>query len=272
MAEIFLAKLVGAEGFERDVVIKRMHEPLSLRTDFVNMFLDEARLAARLVHPNVVQIHELGHEAGCYFICMEYLPGEDFSSVLRTANQKRQYVPYALIARVIADAASGLHFAHEFTDSAGKNLGIVHRDISPSNIYLTYQGQVKVLDFGIAKAHSRLASTAAGVVKGKYVYMAPEQARGDQGVDRRADVFALGVTLYEALTYTRPFERESDVATIKSIHRRRLRAAAPAPPGHSAAAGERHPAGDGDQGGRPLPDHHRDGGGAGGGGDRRVHR
>jgi len=216
MAEIFLAKLVGAEGFERDVVIKRMRDALTHDTNFVNMFLDEARLAVRLVHPNVIQIHELGLEAGCYFICMEYLPGEDFSTVVRTAHQKRQYVPYHLVARVIADAANGLHFAHEFTDSSGRNLGIVHRDISPSNVYLTYQGQVKVLDFGIAKANSRVTNTAAGTVKGKYVYMAPEQARGE-AVDRRADVFSLGVSLYEALTFTRPFDRENDLAILKAI-------------------------------------------------------
>jgi serine/threonine protein kinase len=216
MAEIFLAKFIGPEGFERDVVLKRMRDALTHDTNFVNMFLDEARLAARLVHPNIIQIHELGLEAGCYFICMEHLPGEDFSAVVRTAHQKRQYVPYHLVARVIADAANGLHFAHEFTDSAGRNLGIVHRDISPANIYLTYQGQVKVLDFGIAKANSKVANTAAGTVKGKYVYMAPEQARGE-GVDRRADVFSLGVSLYEALTFTRPFDRDNDLAILKAI-------------------------------------------------------
>jgi serine/threonine protein kinase len=216
MADIFLAKFIGPEGFERDVVIKRMRDALTHDPNFVNMFLDEARLAARLVHPNIIQIHELGLEAGCYFICMEYLPGEDFSTVVRTAHGKRQYVPYHLVARVIADAANGLHFAHEFTDSSGRNLGIVHRDISPSNIYLTYQGQVKVLDFGIAKANSRVANTAAGTVKGKYIYMAAEQARGEQ-VDRRADVFSLGVSLYEALTYVRPFDRDNDLAILKAI-------------------------------------------------------
>jgi len=216
MAEIFLAKFIGPEGFERDVVIKRMHDALTHDPNFVNMFLDEARLAARLVHPNIIQIHELGLEAGCHFICMEYLPGEDFSTVVRTAHGKRQYVPYHLVARVIADAANGLHFAHEFTDSAGRNLGVVHRDISPSNIYLTYQGQVKVLDFGIAKANSKVANTAAGTVKGKYVYMAPEQARGEK-VDRRADVFSLGVSLYEALTFTRPFDRGNDLAILRAI-------------------------------------------------------
>jgi serine/threonine-protein kinase len=216
MAEIFLAKLVGAEGFERDVVIKRMLKHLSSVTDFVNMFLDEAKLAARLVHPNVIQINELGLADGCYFICMEYLPGEDFSTVVRTAGRKREYVPFAVIARVMADAAHGMHFAHEFTDASGKPLGIVHRDISPSNIYVTYQGQVKVLDFGIAKAESRITTTTAGVVKGKYMYMAPEQARGAK-VDRRADVFSLGVSLYEALTHYRPFSRENDLAILNAV-------------------------------------------------------
>ncbi|HYV47036.1 MAG TPA: protein kinase [Myxococcaceae bacterium] len=216
MAEIFLAKLVGAEGFERDVVIKRMLKHLSAVNDFVNMFLDEAKLAARLVHPNVIQINELGLADGCYFICMEYLPGEDFSTVIRTAGRKREYVPLTVVARVMADAAHGLSYAHEFTDSSGKPLGIVHRDISPSNIYVTYQGQVKVLDFGIAKAESRLTNTTAGVVKGKYMYMAPEQARGVP-VDRRADVFSLGVSLYEAVTHYRPFSRENDLAILNAV-------------------------------------------------------
>ncbi|HVE81658.1 MAG TPA: serine/threonine-protein kinase, partial [Myxococcales bacterium] len=216
MAEIFLAKLVGAEGFERDVVIKRMLKHLSAVNDFVNMFLDEAKLAARLVHPNVIQINELGLADGCYFICMEYLPGEDFSTVIRTAGRKREYVPLAVVARVMADAAHGLAYAHDFTDSAGKPLGIVHRDISPSNIYVTYQGQVKVLDFGIAKAESRLTNTTAGVVKGKYMYMAPEQARGVP-VDKRADVFSLGVSLYEAVTHYRPFSRENDLAILNAV-------------------------------------------------------
>jgi serine/threonine-protein kinase len=216
MAEIFLAKLVGEQGFERDVVIKRMLKHLSAVNDFVNMFLDEAKLAARLVHPNVIQINELGLADGCYFICMEYLPGEDFSTVIRTAGRKREYVPLAVVARVMADAAHGLAYAHDFTDAVGKPLGIVHRDISPSNIYATYQGLVKVLDFGIAKAESRLTNTSAGVVKGKYMYMAPEQARGVP-VDRRADVFSLGVSLYEAVTHYRPFSRENDLAILNAV-------------------------------------------------------
>ncbi|WP_050989182.1 protein kinase domain-containing protein [Corallococcus macrosporus] len=216
MAEIFLAKLLGADGFERNVVIKRMLPHLTNNPDFVEMFRDEARLAAKLSHPNIVQIQELGFAEGCYYICMEYLAGEDFSTTLRLAGRKRHYVPLPIVLRVLVDAARGLHFAHEFTNEAGQPLNVVHRDISPSNLYLTYQGQVKVLDFGIAKAESRLANTRTGVVKGKYMYMAPEQARGKE-VDRRADVFALGVSLYEALTHVRPFSRENDLAVLNAL-------------------------------------------------------
>jgi serine/threonine protein kinase len=216
MAEIFLAKQMGAEGFERNVVIKRMLAHLSSVPDFVGMFLDEARLAARLAHPNIVQINDLGLADGCYYICMEYHPGEDFSTILRTASRRHEYVPLSVVSRVIIEAAQGLHFAHEFTDEAGKPLNIVHRDISPSNIYVTYQGQAKLLDFGIAKAESRVTQTTAGVVKGKYMYMAPEQA-GNGVVDRRADVFSLGVTLYEGLTNRRPFARDTDLAILNAV-------------------------------------------------------
>jgi serine/threonine-protein kinase len=216
MAEIFLSKLLGADGFERNVVIKRMLSNLSSLPDFVEMFREEARLAARLSHPNIIQIHELGFIEGCYYICMEYLAGEDFSTTLRQAGKKRQYTPLPIVMRVLVDAARGLHFAHDFTNESGQPLHIVHRDISPSNLYVTYQGQVKVLDFGIAKASSRLVQTRTGVVKGKYIYMAPEQARGEE-VDRRADVFSLGVSLYESITNVRPFARENDLAVLNAL-------------------------------------------------------
>ncbi|MFZ5470782.1 MAG: protein kinase domain-containing protein [Myxococcota bacterium] len=216
MAEIFLAKQVGAEGFERNVVIKRMLQHISSVPDFVGMFLDEARLAARLAHPNIIGINDLGLADGCYYICMEYLAGEDFSTVLRTARRRREYVPLQVVMRVIADAAHGLHFAHDFADDQGKPLNIVHRDISPSNIYVTYQGQVKLLDFGIAKAESRVTNTTAGVVKGKYMYMSPEQARSG-AVDRRSDVFSLGLSLYEAVTNIRPFARDNDLAILNAV-------------------------------------------------------
>jgi serine/threonine-protein kinase len=216
MAEIFLAKQVGLEGFEKNVVIKRMLPHLSGASDFVAMFLDEARLAASLAHPNIVQITDLGLADGCYFICMEHLPGEDLAAALRLARRKELKVPLVVLLRVFAQAAAGLHFAHEAVDSRGKPLKLVHRDVTPSNIFITYSGQVKMLDFGIAKAESRVATTTAGVVKGKYQYMSPEQARGDP-VDRRADLFALGVSLYEGLTGVKPFARDNDLAVLRAV-------------------------------------------------------
>jgi serine/threonine protein kinase len=216
MAEIFLAKLRGVDGFEKNVVVKRLLAHLSDMPEVIDMFRDEARLAAQLLHPNVVQIHELGFAEGCYFIAMEYLAGEDFSTLLRTSSKRREWVPIPVVLRVIIDAALGLHFAHEFCDAKGQPLGIVHRDISPSNLFITYSGQVKVVDFGIARAESRLATTTAGMVKGKYQYMSPEQASSGQ-VDRRTDIYALGVSLYEALTLRRAFSRDSDLAVLKAV-------------------------------------------------------
>ena len=215
MAEIFLAKQTGAEGFERNIVIKRLLPHLSEVQEFVRMFLDEARLAARLSHPNIVQIHDLGVVDERYFIAMEYLAGEDFSSTLRAQARAGRYTPFNVVVQVLIEAARGLHHAHEFQDESGR-LGVVHRDISPSNLHLTYQGEVKVLDFGIAWAEERLTKTQTGVVKGKYSYMAPEQARGQQ-VDCRADVYSLGVTLYEALTNIRPLVRENDLAMLNAV-------------------------------------------------------
>ena len=216
MAEIFLAKQLGVEGFEKNVVIKRMLPHLSAASDFVSMFLDEARLAASLTHSNIVQISDLGLSDGCYYICMEYLAGEDLATVLRTAKRRGEPAPVNITLRVLTEAAIGLHFAHEAVDPKGEPMRLVHRDISPSNIFVTYGGQVKVLDFGIAKAESRVTSTGAGVVKGKYQYMSPEQARGDS-IDRRSDIFSLGVSLYEALTGVRPFARDTDLAVLKAV-------------------------------------------------------
>ncbi|MBL8924542.1 MAG: serine/threonine protein kinase [Myxococcaceae bacterium] len=224
MAEIFLAKQVGVEGFEKNVVVKRMLAHLSTVGDFVSMFLDEARLASRLAHPNVVQVLDLGFEEGCYFIAMEYLAGEDFSTVIRSAAKQRAWVPLNIALKVLADAATGLHYAHEFTDAKGQPLNVVHRDVSPSNILVTYSGQVKVLDFGIAKAESRVTNTTAGVVKGKYQYMAPEQAQS-LPIDRRADVYSLGVCMYEALCNARPFARDTDLAILNAVLKNEYRPA-----------------------------------------------
>ncbi|MHB8873667.1 MAG: serine/threonine protein kinase [Myxococcaceae bacterium] len=215
MAEIFLAKQQGPAGFEKTVVIKRVLPHLSSNGEFVQMFLDEARLAARLSHPCIVQIFDFGEAGGAYYLCMEHLSGEDLGWVVRRAREKGQPVPAQVAAVVVAAAASALHYAHTLCDDDGRPLHIVHRDISPSNLFLTYQGQVKVLDFGIAKAEGKLVRTHAGIIKGKVSYMSPEQAKG-MPLDARSDVFALGAVLHELLTGKRLFRRDSELETLRA--------------------------------------------------------
>jgi serine/threonine protein kinase len=215
MAEIFLAKQIGPEGFERDVVIKRMLKQLSDSPEFVAMFLDEARIAARLVHQNIVHITDLGQADGQYFLCMEYLPGEDLTQLIDISYLRQEPIPAAVASRIMLGACEGLEFAHSFEEN-GRPLKIVHRDVTPSNILVTYQGTVKLVDFGIAKAETKVAKTGLGTVKGKWVYMSPEQARGDT-VDRRSDVFSLGLTFYELLTGDRVFQRENELAILKAL-------------------------------------------------------
>jgi serine/threonine protein kinase len=215
MAEIFLAKHTGAEGFERDVVIKCMLDHFSRHQDFIAMFLDEARLAARLHHPNIVQITDLGMADGRYFICMEYLAGEDLEMVVARAGQQRQPVPIPIAARIMLSALEGLEFAHGYQEQ-GRLVELVHRDISPSNILVTFQGTVKVLDFGIAKASSRVSQTQPGLLKGKWGYMSPEQARGEP-IDGRSDLFSLGITFHELLTGRRVFERDHEIGVLLAL-------------------------------------------------------
>jgi len=210
MAEIFLARRADGEGAGRDVVIKRIRESLVGQPDFVEMFRQEARVAASLSHPHLVRVYDQGVSEGRPYLCMEFLPGEDFSTMVRLASHRGEYVPVPLVLRVLADAARGLHHAHE--------LDIVHRDVSPSNVYVTYSGLVKVLDFGVAQTGAGSTASRPGSVLGKSVYMAPEQARGGV-VDRRADVFALGVSLYEALTHVRPFAREEERAVLEALRK-----------------------------------------------------
>ncbi|MFL5343736.1 MAG: protein kinase domain-containing protein [Hyalangium sp.] len=216
MAEIYLAKQIGAEGFERDVVIKCMLDHFTQHREFVSMFLDEARLAARLHHPNIVQITDLGVADNRYFICMEYLAGEDLDAVIAAAHYKGQGVPIPIAARLILSTLEGLEFAHGYQEQ-GQPVGLVHRDISPSNIFVTYQGTVKVLDFGIAKASSRVTQTQPGLLKGKWGYMSPEQARGEQQLDARSDLFSLGVTFHELLTARRVFERDTEIGVLLAL-------------------------------------------------------
>src|SRR5262245_51418827 len=215
MAEIYLAKQVGAEGFERDVVLKLMLAHLTSSREFVEMFLDEARLAAKLHHPNIVQISDLGHHNGRYFICMEYLPGEDLQSLTETAERTSQTIPLTVATRIILSACEGLEFAHSYQEH-GHSLGVVHRDVSPSNIIVTYQGTVKVLDFGIAKAGTKITQTQPGLLKGKWGYMSPEQARGD-ALDARSDLFSLGITFHELLTGQRVFRKDNEIGVLLAL-------------------------------------------------------
>ncbi len=216
MARIFLAKTGGIAGFERYIVLKmiladRMHDATA-----VNMFLDEARLAASLNHHNVAQVIEVGNEGGVYYLAMEYVHGQDLRAILASAGSKGKRVPLDVALAAVAGAAAGLEHAHDRRGSDGRPLNIVHRDVSPSNVMVGYDGSVKVLDFGIAKAAERTVETQSGMIKGKFAYMSPEQCRG-RDVDRRSDVFALGILLYEATTQHRCFRAESDYDTMTRV-------------------------------------------------------
>jgi eukaryotic-like serine/threonine-protein kinase len=218
MAEIWLARVSGAAGFEKLVVVKRLLSQLSINPDYVEMFLDEARINARLSHGNVVQVLELGQVEGRYFMSMEYVAGMTVAQMGKRATQRLGQVPQDVACGVVAQACAGLHHAHERTQSDGTPLNIIHRDVSPQNLIISFEGQVKVVDFGIAKAEGRIAQTRAGLVKGKSAYMSPEQCLG-LPLDRRSDVFALGIVLWELCTSRRLFKRPQPYQTFDAITR-----------------------------------------------------
>jgi serine/threonine-protein kinase len=214
MAEVQLALQRGPAGFEKLVVVKLVHESLASQKTFVEMLLDEARVAALVKHPNVVDIYDLGEANGRYFIAMEYLEGEPLLSVLRAGREGKRLDPLST-GRLIADTAEGLDAAHELRSMAGDPLELVHHDISLGNIVVLYTGQVKLVDFGVAKA-SQSASTKGAKIQGKFSYMAPEKLRGSQG-DRRSDIFSLGCVMWEALTLKRLFKGDTDSQTMNQI-------------------------------------------------------
>ncbi len=215
MAEVFLALSQGPSGFRKLLVIKRLHAHLNDDQEHVAMFLQEARLAARLHHSNVVQTNKVGCYLGQHFLAMEYLDGQPLNRVLHRLRAKTTPMVPEVAARIISDALDGLHYAHEARDYEGTPLEIVHRDVSPHNIFVTYDGQVKLLDFGIAKGRAAESNTRMGLIKGKLSYIAPEQARS-QVVDRRADLWSMGVTLWECLAGERLFQGPDDVATLRA--------------------------------------------------------
>jgi serine/threonine protein kinase len=215
MAEIYLAQSRGIEGFAKYVVLKRILPQFASSETFVRLFLNEARVTATLDHPNIAGVHDIGAVDGIYFFTMEYLHGEDLGHILRTLVN-RERMPLDLALTIGTGVAAGLHAAHEKKGSDGKPLGIVHRDVSPSNVVVTFDGGVKLVDFGVAKMTAQADLTSTGTLKGKVSYMSPEQCNNEP-VDRRSDVFALGVLMYELSTQTRLFRTESEAATLKLV-------------------------------------------------------
>ncbi|MBU54315.1 MAG: hypothetical protein CL920_36925 [Deltaproteobacteria bacterium] len=219
MAELFLAKQAGIAGFSKTVVIKCILPFFSQKQDFVTMFLDEARIAAHLNHPNVVQIYDISEFEGIYYMAMEYIPGQNLKHVRkRLASQSRykENMPYGLLAGIFAQAAAGLEHVHTASDDHHQPLHLVHRDISPNNLMLSYEGILKVVDFGVAKAKSQEHETEVGVLKGRLSYMSPEHLSA-QPIDGRSDLFALGIVLYEMSTGKRLFKRRSEAETIQAL-------------------------------------------------------
>lgn len=215
-ASIFLARQPGAAGFTKLVALKTLLAERSQDEDFVAMFLDEARLAARLNHPNCVQIYDLGRVKGVYYISMEYIFGETLWNLLTTVTKLKTPLPPAHVAAIIASVCDGLHHAHELKDTQGRPYHLVHRDVSPQNVMITFEGQTKVVDFGIAKAETGRAPTIAGIVKGKFSYMSPEQITGS-AVDRRSDIFSLGIVMFECLASRRLYRGDTPEEIAKLI-------------------------------------------------------
>ncbi len=221
MAVLYRAKYVGAEGFARDVAIKRILPAWSQDRDFITMLIDEAKVLTSLQHQNIVQVFELGIDQGIYFIAMEYVPGLDLHSFVSGLVRDKITLPEKFAYYIVMEMLKGLAFAHNQVDCAGQPLCLVHRDISPQNILLSFQGEVKIADFGIAKGSHRSLETMGMQVKGKYAYMAPEQARGEK-VDRRADIFSTGILLYELLTGELLFDGPNDLRILERVRTAKL--------------------------------------------------
>ena len=216
MAELFLARTNGPEGFEKVVVLKKILPNFAENPKFVRLFLDEAKLAATLDHPHIAHVYDMGKVEGNYFFTMEYIHGQDVRAMLRRTVRQEQLFPLEHTVQIVHAIASALHYAHERRKPDGSLLDIVHRDVSPSNILVSYDGAIKLVDFGVAKAATSSVKTRTGTLKGKIAYMSPEQAKGG-AVDRRSDVFALGIVLWELLTTQRLFRADNDLATIQLI-------------------------------------------------------
>ena len=218
MGEVFLAKQQGPAGFEKILILKKVLPHLTENKEFVELFLGEARLAARMNHRNIVQVFELGEQDGGYFIAMEYVQGKALRDVIDVAIKKKEKLHGELCRSVAEQICDGASYAHNLTDISGRSLNIIHRDLNPQNVLISYTGDVKVIDFGIAKSEMSTVKTEAGMIKGKFVYMSPEQSLAKK-LDKRSDIFAIGITLYEMLTGINPFHKNNIVLTLEAVQR-----------------------------------------------------
>ena len=216
MAEVFKGKAFGVEGFERLVAVKRILPNIAEDEEFITMFIDEAKIAVQLQHANIAQIFDLGKVDDSYFIALEYVHGRDLRAIFDHLNRAEAFMPMAQACFIVMQVCEGLDYAHNKRDAQGRELNLVHRDVSPQNVLIGYEGEIKLVDFGIAKAAGKASKTQAGILKGKFGYMSPEQVRG-LPVDRRSDIFALGIVLYELLTGERLFIGESDFSTLEKV-------------------------------------------------------
>jgi serine/threonine protein kinase len=216
MAEVFRAKAYGVEGFERLVAVKRILPNIAEDKEFISMFIDEAKIAVQLNHANIAQIFDLGMVEQAYYIALEHIHGRDLRNIFDRCRNNGAPMPIAQACFVVMKVCEGLDYAHNKRDQSGRELNLVHRDVSPQNILVSFEGEVKLIDFGIAKAAGKGSKTQAGILKGKFGYMSPEQVRG-LPIDRRSDIFACGICLYELLTGERLFVGESDFSTLEKV-------------------------------------------------------
>ncbi|MEO8877418.1 MAG: protein kinase [Polyangiaceae bacterium] len=217
MAAIYLGRVRGAAPGKGAVALKVIKDQFALNMDFVHMFVDEAKIASRLNHPNIVKIQDFSADGDRIFLAMDFLLGQSLWNVWQACKGRQVRLRYDMLAWICARVCDGLHYAHELKDETGTPLELVHRDVNATNIFIEYDGGVKIIDFGLAKAVGRVSRTAAGVIKGKLAYMAPEQVMGG-GVDRRGDIFALGVSLWEMSVDRRLFKVKDDIETLKAVH------------------------------------------------------
>ena len=218
MGEVFIAKQQGPAGFQKVLVVKKILGHLTESKEFTEAFLGEARLAAQMNHRNIVQVFELGQQDGAYFIAMEYVQGKSLRDVIDATMRRKEKIPAELCRMLAEQICDGASYAHNLTDMAGRSLNLVHRDLNPQNVLIAYTGDVKIIDFGIAKSELSTVKTEAGMIKGKFVYMSPEQSLAKK-LDKRSDIFAIGISLYEMLTGINPFHKNNIVLTLEAVQR-----------------------------------------------------